>query len=223
MLRIIPGLLKPSEVKEIVDDLETADFVDGKVSAGRKARQVKDNLQLEDGTAESKKLSAMVVQAIQGRSEIADIALPNRVSPILFNRYDAGMEYGLHMDNPLRQGRRGTLRTDFSITIFLSDPESYQGGELVIETEVGPQPVKLNAGDAVLYLSTTLHRVNRIESGTRLAAVAWIESMINDPFRREIIAELNSVRDWLNRQHPNSHEDNVMGKACGNLLRLWSS
>jgi PKHD-type hydroxylase len=223
MLRIIPGLIKPSEVKEIVDDLETADFIDGSATAGRKARQVKNNLQLEEGTAEQQKLSAMVFQAIQGHSEIGKATMPSRVSSILFNRYDAGMEYGWHMDNAIRQLRGGTLRTDVSITIFLSDPSTYQGGELVIETEVGSQPVKLDAGDAVLYSSTTLHRVNPIESGTRLAAVAWIESLIGDPFRREILAELHSVRQWLTEHHPNSQEDNAMAKACGNLVRLWSA
>jgi PKHD-type hydroxylase len=222
-MRIIPGLLKPSEVKEIVDDLETADFVDGSATAGRKARQVKSNLQLEEGTAEQQKLSAMVFQALQDHPEIAMAVIPHRISPILFNRYDAGMEYGWHMDNAVRRGRGGTLRTDVAITVFLSDPSTYQGGELVIETEIGPQPVKLDAGDAVVYSATALHRVNPIESGTRLAAVAWIESLIGDPFRREILAELQTIRQWLTEHHPNSREDNVMAKACGNLLRLWSA
>jgi PKHD-type hydroxylase len=223
MLRVIPELLSSSEVREILDGLETGEFVDGKASAGKKARQVKENLQLRHGTQESDKLSEIVIKGIERSSELAKITLAHRVAPVLFSRYEPGMEYGFHMDSPIRTSKAGPFRTDISMTLFLSDPGSYEGGELVIETELGEQPVKLDAGDAVIYPSISLHRVNRIDSGTRLAAVTWIQSLIGDPAQRQILTELQTVREWMLENHPNSAEDNTLTKIHGILMRLWAS
>ncbi len=222
MMRIIPGLLKPAEVKEIVDELEKSEFVDGRSSAGRKARQVKKNQQLVQGSPKSRELSVIVLRAIDGNSDISKIALPNRVAPILFNRYEPGMEYGFHMDMAIQQSKAGPFRTDISMTLFLSAPDSYQGGELEIETDMGAQQIKLAAGDVLLYASTSLHRVKPVHSGTRLAAVTWFQSLVGDPARRQILYEIQSVRDWLLQNRPNSAEDNTLAKVHGNLLRLWA-
>ena len=222
MLRIIPGLLKPAEVKEIVDELERSEFVDGRSSAGRKARQVKKNQHLVQGSPKCRELSVIVLRAIDGNSDISKIDLPNRVAPILFNRYEPGMEYGFHMDMAIQQSNTGPFRTDISMTLFLSDPGSYQGGELEIDTDLGEQQIKLAAGDALLYPSTSLHRVKPVLSGTRLAAVTWFQSLVGDPARRQILYEVQSVRDWLLKNRPNSAEDNTLAKIPGNLLRLWA-
>jgi PKHD-type hydroxylase len=222
MMRIIPGLLKPAEVREIVDELEKSEFVDGRSSAGRKARQVKKNLHLVQGSQRSRELSTVILRAIEGNSDISKIALPNRVAPILFNRYEPGMEYGFHMDMAIQQSKAGPFRTDISMTLFLSDPGSYQGGELEIDTDLGEQQIKLAAGDALLYPSTSLHRVKPVLSGTRLAGVTWFQSLVGDPARRQILYEVQSVRDWLLENRPNSAEDNTLAKVHGNLLRLWA-
>jgi PKHD-type hydroxylase len=222
MMRIIPGLLKPAEVKAIVDELEKSEFVDGRSSAGRKARQVKKNLHLVQGSQRSRDLSVPILRAIEGNSDISKIALPNRVAPILFNRYEPGMEYGFHMDMAIQQSKAGPFRTDISMTLFLSDPGSYQGGELEIDTDLGEQQIKLAAGDALLYAASSLHRVKPVLSGTRLAAVTWFQSLIGDPARRQILCEVQSVRDWLLENRPNSAEDNALAKVHGNLLRLWA-
>jgi PKHD-type hydroxylase len=222
MMRIIPGLLTPAEVKELVVELETSEFVDGGPSAGRKARLVKKNQHLVQGSQRSRELSAVVLRAIDRNSDISKIALPNRVAPILFNRYEPGMEYGFHMDMAIQQSKAGPFRTDISMTLFLSAPGSYQGGELEIDTDLGEQQIKLAAGDALLYPSTSLHRVKPVLSGTRLAAVTWFQSLVGDPARRQILYEIQSVRDWLLQNRPNSAEDNTLAKVHGNLLRRWA-
>jgi PKHD-type hydroxylase len=222
MMRIIPGLLTPAEVKELVVELERSEFVDGGPSAGRKARLVKKNQHLVQGSQRSRELSAVVLRAIDRNSDISKIALPNRVAPILFNRYEPGMEYGFHMDMAIQQSKAGPFRTDISMTLFLSAPGSYQGGELEIDTDLGEQQIKLAAGDALLYPSTSLHRVKPVLSGTRLAAVTWFQSLVGDPARRQILYEIQSVRDWLLQNRPNSAEDNTLAKVHGNLLRRWA-
>jgi PKHD-type hydroxylase len=222
MMRIIPGLLKPAEVKAIVDALEKSEFVDGRSSAGRKARQVKKNQHLVQGSQRSRDLAVVVLKAIDGNADISKIALPNRVAPILFNRYEPGMEYGFHMDMAIQQSKAGPFRTDISMTLFLSDPRSYQGGELEVDTDLGEQEIKLAAGDALLYPSTSLHRVKPVLSGTRLAAVTWFQSLVGDPARRQILYEVQNVRDWMLKNRPNSVEDNTLAKIHGNLLRLWA-
>ena len=171
MMRIIPGLLKPLEVKEIVDELERSEFVDGRSSAGRRARQVKKNQHLVQGSQRSRELAVVVLKAIDGNADISKIALPNRVAPILFNRYEPGMEYGFHMDMAIQQSKSGPFRTDISMTLFLSDPGSYQGGELEVDTDLGEQEIKLAAGDALLYPSSSLHRVKPVEKIFRWASV----------------------------------------------------
>lgn len=222
MMRIISGLLKPAEARQIVAELEKSEFVDGRASAGRKAREVKNNLHLIQGSQRSRELSAVILRAIDANVDISKVALPNRVAPILFNRYEPGMEYGFHMDMPIQQSKAGPFRTDISMTLFLSDPGSYQGGELEINTDLGEQEIKLAAGDALIYPSTSLHRVKPVVAGTRLAAVTWFQSLVGDPARRQILYEIQSVRDWMFQNHPNSEEDNTLAKVHGNLLRLWA-
>lgn len=145
-------------------------------------------------------------------------ARPKKVPQPIYNRYRPGMHYGRYMDHPIvgRPGER--LRTDMSITIFISDPESYDGGELLIDTENGPKEIKLPAGDAILYPTIHYHEVKPVTKGERLAAVLWIQSLVKEPHQRAMLYELSMVADWLHKQHP----DKQLTKMQMNLLRLWA-
>ena len=143
---------------------------------------------------------------------------PKALTPIILSRYDADMRYGTHVDDALMGG----LRTDVSYTLFLSDPASYEGGELVIESTAGEQPFKLEAGSLVLYPSTTLHRVEPVLSGERLAAVGWVRSLIRDPARRELLFDLETASRQLFEKHGKTGEFDLVTKSATNLLRLWA-
>jgi PKHD-type hydroxylase len=224
MLVQIAALLPPDQVTAMRRRLAAASFADGRMTAGHQSAQVKSNLQLAQDDPIARELSDEVLRALERNPHFISVTLPRHVYPPLFNRYEAGMSFGAHVDNAIRQipGTAHRLRTDISATIFLSAPEEYDGGELVIEDTYGRHSVKLAAGDLVVYPSSSVHRVLAVTRGARVAAFFWIQSMIRDEGDRHLLFDLDtSIRELA--QAGEHNESVVRLTACyHNLLRRWS-
>lgn len=183
MLIAIPQILAAAQLTALRQLIEAAEWTDGTVTSGTQARMVKHNLQLPEDSEAARKGGQMVMAALQANPLFISAALPHRIYPPMFNSYSGGQAFGNHVDNALRV-RAGTdwrVRADLSMTIFLAEPDTYDGGELVIETDFGAQQVKLAAGDGVLYPASSLHRVEPVTRGRRIASFFWIQSMVRDP------------------------------------------
>jgi len=214
-------VLDRSELDVVQRMLAGAPFVDGKLSAGLAAKRVKHNLEVDRNAREIEQLNNLVMGKLVQHPVYRSGALPLRVAAPYYARYTPGMQYGDHVDDPV-MGADGTLyRSDISITVFLSDPAGYDGGELVINTPFGEQQVKLPAGDAVMYPSSSLHRVAEVTRGERLVAVTWLQSLVRDPARRELLHELNSVRERLLANTPETEDAKLINKTYVNLVRMW--
>ncbi|NJK72899.1 MAG: Fe2+-dependent dioxygenase [Microcoleus sp. SU_5_6] len=223
MILCIGGVLSATDIDAINSILQTAKFVDGKTTAGWHARLVKHNSQLQDDGSEAvKHLQTLLSQALQRNSLFQMAVLPKVVRPVLFSRYETGMSYGSHVDNAV-MGRSELMRSDVSLTLFLSEPESYEGGELVIESSHGEQGYKLAAGSMITYPSTALHRVEPVTAGTRLAAVTWVQSLVRDAAQREILFDLDTARQLLFQKSGKTSEFDLIAKSYANLLRQWIS
>lgn len=222
MLLIVPGVLKPDELALARSWLAAARFVDGKASAGAAARRVKRNLEAERGAAELERLDEMVMGNLARHPAYRGGALPLHAATPLYIRYQAGMEYGEHLDDPIMGAGGVMYRSDVAVTVFLSAPEEYDGGELVIRGAAGEQTVKLPAGDAVLYPAGTIHRVNPVTRGERLVAVTWVQSVVRDAARRELLYGLNLAREKLLAGAPGAEETAQVNAAYLNLIRMWS-
>lgn len=218
----VPKLLKPELLKEVQSALKAAVFTDGRATAGALAKGVKHNLQVNwERTPGRERLQGAVMAAITENLLVRAAVLPRKVLAPLFNKHGPGMGYGAHMDNPI-QGGSVLLRTDVSVTIFLSDPAAYQGGELVMATPLGEARAKLPAGDAVFYPSNGLHRVENVSAGERLAAVTWVQSMVADPSKRELLHDVDAAYRQVATRDPNSEEARLLLKTYGNLIRMWA-
>jgi len=193
MIVHIPKLLELSELAEFRKVLDGARWVDGRVTAGHQSVRVKNNQQLEESSREARELGDRVLRALERSPLFMTAALPLRVFPPLFNRYSEGMGFGLHVDNSIRQvtGTAHRIRTDVSATLFLSDPDEYEGGELIIEDAYGAHSAKLPAGDLVVYPASSLHRVTPVRSGARVASFFWVQSMIRSDAHRTLLFELD--------------------------------
>jgi len=213
---VIGNVLSAEEVDLVRATLAQATFVDGRETAGFAARQVKHNRQISDRKAET--VRKLVEERILAHDVFALAVRPKALTPILFSRYEPGMRYGSHVDDPLMQG----LRTDVSFTLFLSDPESYDGGELVIEGASGEDAAKLVAGSLIAYPSTALHRVAEVTRGERLAAVGWARSYVRDGAQRELLFELDTARRQLFAREGKSAEYDLVSKSLANLMRMWA-
>jgi len=221
MILCIADVLTKEELSVILDQLKEAEFVEGKTTAGEYVRDVKNNQQLKAGTAIASELKSLVLEAIKRNKLFQMAARPKAICPVLFSRYEVGMYYGSHFDNAL-MGNEDFYRTDVSLTLFLSSPETYQGGELVIETYHGEQAFKLKAGSMIVYPSSTLHRVETVTEGTRWAAVTWVQSLIRDPFEREILFDLDTSRQAIFHKYGKTSEFDLIAKTQANLLRKWA-
>ena len=224
MLVRLPGILAPQEAIALRERLLATGWADGKVTAGFQSGPVKENLQIGPDTAEGRALGDIVMRALEASPAFMSAALPARVFPPLFNRYDEGMSFGMHVDNAVRQvpatGHR--LRTDLSATLFLSDPDSYDGGDLVIEDTYGTHRVKLPAGDMVLYPSRSLHRVETVTRGSRIASFFWMQSMVKSRDHREMLYDLDrSVQELGAAGEPNDPTIVRLTGLYHNLLREW--
>jgi PKHD-type hydroxylase len=224
MLLAIPGVLSSPELVEARRILDKADWVDGRVTAGHQSVRAKDNLQLAEGSEAARRLGEMVVGALQRSPLLVSAALPLRVFPPLFNRYEGGQSFGTHVDNAVRQvpGTPHRLRTDLSATLFLSEPAEYDGGELVVEDTYGVHSAKLPAGQLILYPATSLHHVRPVTRGTRLASFFWIQSMVRDDGQRTLLFDLDTAIQRLGADHPEHASAVQLTGVYHNLLRRWA-
>lgn len=224
MLLQIPDVLTASQVMEARRLLDAADWVDGRVTAGHQSARAKDNLQLPEGHSVAQQLGEWIVSALGQNALFISAALPQRIFPPLFNRYQGGQSFGTHVDNAIRQvtGTAHRIRTDLSATLFFSNPDEYEGGELVIEDTYGVQAVKLPAGHMVLYPSTSLHHVQPVTRGARVCSFFWLQSMIRDDGQRTLLFDLDVAIQRLNQDvadHPSLVQ---LTGVYHNLLRRWA-
>lgn len=221
MVAHIRGLLSKEQVSHIARTLFSAQFADGSASGGPLGEDIKKNKQMSPNSPEYRELSQMVLATVRANEIFAVTALPRRVLSPIFAAYAPGDKYGRHVDAAL-MGPWPGMRTDLSMTIFLNAPDAYEGGELVIETAFGDQIYKHASGDAVLYPTHYMHRVNPVTSGRRLAIIIWIESMVRDPDKREVIADLAEAMDILVRSDADGEAVRKLEKGRLNLLRMWA-
>lgn len=223
MLRI-PALLTPEEVRECRQAMEAADWQDGRTTAGYLAARVKSNLQLPVDSPLAQKMGTLILDKLSRNPLYLSAALPLRVLPPRFNRYEGGGTYGNHIDNALFviPGTAIKVRTDVSTTVFFSDPDEYEGGELVIEDTFGHQSVKLAAGDAILYPGTSLHRVNPVTQGTRYASFFWTQSLVQSDEQRRLLFDLDQSIQQLTADCPDHPRLSALSGTYHNLLRMWS-
>jgi PKHD-type hydroxylase len=225
MLIQIPELLAAAELAEVRRLIDRADWIDGNATSGAQAALAKRNRQLpEDGPA-AKKAGELVLDALGRNSLFMAAALPAKVWPPLFNRYGSGEQFGLHVDNAVRLKRGGLerLRSDLSATLFLTEPETYEGGELTVEDTYGAHAVKLGAGDLILYPASSLHHVTPITSGERVAAFFWVQSMIRDDAQRRVLFDMDVAVQRLGGELGQAHASVVaLTGTYHNLLRMWA-
>ena len=224
MLLHIQNVLDASQLAEMAARLNAAAWLDGRRTAGPQSARVKNNVQLDEGSAEARALGQVVVGALERHPIFISAALPRHIFPPLFNRYGEGMEFGPHIDNAIRwvPGTPHRMRTDLSATLFLSEPETYGGGELVIQDSFGEHAVKLPAGDMVLYPANSLHHVKCVTHGARTAAFFWVQSMVRDDANRTLLFELDSAIRLLGHETPDSASLVRLTGCYHNLVRQWA-
>ncbi len=220
MLYRISGVLGRSQLERVAQLLAQARFVDGRLSAGMAAERVKQNEELDPSSADMDTLNRVVMGSLVSHPEFKSAVLPHRVAVPFYARYAPGMRYGDHVDDPVMGPSGGRYRSDVSVTVFLND--NYQGGSLVIQTAFGPREVKMPAGDAVVYPSSSRHHVAEVTDGERLVAVTWVQSMVRDESRRELLHELNQAREKLLKERPDAEETAAVDTAYVNLVRMWA-
>jgi PKHD-type hydroxylase len=224
MLLAIPAVLSAEQVAEARRVLEAAPWIDGRATAGHQSVRAKDNEQIPEDSEAARQLGEMVVGALQRSPLFVSAALPLRVFPPLFNRYRGGQAFGTHVDNAIRQapGTPHRLRTDLSATLFLSGPDEYEGGELVVEDTFGVHDVKLPAGHLILYPASSLHHVRPVTRGARVASFFWIQSMVRDDGARTLLFDLDTAIQGLGRDHPDHPSTVQLTGVYHNLLRRWA-
>lgn len=222
MLVILTRVLDTVVLERVHSLLAALPFVDGRSSAGGDARRVKHNEEADPADQRVQELNRLVLLPMYRHRLFQAAAMPRRLSGAFFARYQAGMHYGPHVDDPVMGPEGGRYRSDVSMTVFLNPAADYQGGELVVETEYGEQQVKLDAGDAVVYPSSSLHRVAAVTRGERMVAVAWAESMVREPERRRLLYDLHQVEDALRAADPDADVTRRTGRVRANLMRMWA-
>jgi PKHD-type hydroxylase len=221
MMLCIPEVLTRAELERLRTALAGAEFADGKATAGYRGRRVKNNLQLSRENAVGKDIAPIIEQALWRNATFGWAVWPKQIRGILFSRYEPGMGYGNHVDNAI-MGKASLWRSDIAFTLFLADPTDYDGGELIIESPLGAQEVKLAAGEAVVYPASSVHRVAEVTRGQRLAAVGWVQSQVRDPAQREILYDLERIKRLLAERLPDAPETDLAFKTQSNLLRMWA-
>ena len=221
MLIQIPAVLNSGELESLRRTVKEAPFEPGIVTALPGARGVKRNLQLKPDSEAMRACVPVVVGALRRNPLFFSAALPAKIFGVIFNRYDVGMEYGDHFDTAI-VAAQSTMRSDIAGTLFLSAPEDYDGGELVIQDSFGAHRVKLPAGNMIVYPASSLHRVEPVTRGSRIAAVLWVQSLVRDEGRRRILFDLDLVIGKLAKATPGSAEVQTLSSAYHNLLRMWA-
>jgi PKHD-type hydroxylase len=224
MLLQIPDVLTPAQVADARRLLDQAEWTDGRITAGHQSTRAKHNQQLPEAHPVAEQIGDVILTALQRHPLFVAAALPLRVFPPLFNRYEGGQAFGTHVDNAIRQisGTGHRIRTDLSATLFLSDPEDYEGGELLVEDTYGVHSVKLPAGHLVLYPSTSLHRVEPVTRGARVASFFWIQSMVRDDGERTLLFDLDMAIQRVNQDLPEHPSAVQLTNVYHNLLRRWA-
>ena len=222
MLLTIPEVFDKQKLENIQDLLSKMTFHDGKLSAGKNARNVKHNEEIQASRQQQEYLDQLIMTTLANNAIFRDAVLPHQVSQPVIARYTKGMQYGNHIDDPIMGGAGGRFRADVALTLFLNAPEDYSGGELIIETTFGTQQVKLPAGDVVVYPASSVHRVNEVQSGQRLVAVCWIQSLVRNPEKRSILYELAQARDHLMAVQQGETITQQVDHTYVNLVRMWS-
>ncbi|EIJ33584.1 Fe2+-dependent dioxygenase [Thiothrix nivea] len=225
MLICIPNVLSKEQIAHCRAQLDAAEWVDGKTTAGGQAATAKHNLQLAQNSALAEEIGGLILDALAKSPQFISAALPLKIFPPMFNRYEGGGNYGIHVDNAIRYvpGTTVKVRTDVSTTVFFSEPEEYDGGELVIEDNYGAQEVKLAAGDMVVYPSTSLHQVRPVTRGARIASFLWTQSMVRDDGQRTLLYDLDQSIQELSLELGAGHPQTVrLAGIYHNLLRRWA-
>ena len=224
MLLPIPDVLTAEQVAQCHQMLEQAEWADGRITAGHQSARAKDNQQLREDTALAKQLGDVILAALERNSLFMAAALPLKVFPPLFNRYEGGQSFGTHIDNAIRQvpGTPHRVRTDLSATLFFTPPEEYEGGELLIEDTYGMHNIKLPAGHMILYPSSSLHHVRPVTGGARIASFFWIQSMVRDDGKRALLFDLDLAIQGVGSDQPDNPSIVQLTGIYHNLLRRWA-
>jgi PKHD-type hydroxylase len=223
MILNIPELLNTNQLTQAREFLEKADWINGKISAGAQAAQVKNNQEISKDSPSAQKLGQIITTALASNKLFAMAALPVKVSPPAFNRYENQQTYGPHIDNAIRPlPGGGLIRGDISATLFLSNPDEYDGGELAVEDTFGTHQIKLPAGHMVIYPASSLHQVKPITRGARLASFFWIQSIIRNDQQRTLLLDLELATQTLRQSHPQHPSITALVGVYNNLLRQWA-
>jgi PKHD-type hydroxylase len=216
----IPSLLSKEELSQIEDLIRKANFVDGKLTASFAAREVKNNQQIDANDNLINEINNLLASIIQNNQLFNTIAMPKTIHPFLVSKYGPGQYYGWHVDSPAMGNP--VVRTDLAMTIFLSDPDNYEGGELVLQTGAGVVSLKPPKGDAIVYPCQYLHGVNAVQRGERLAAVTWIQSIVRSPDQRQLLLQLSQVHSMIAQKDKQSAEAQLLLQTYSNLWRMWA-
>jgi len=224
MLIRIAQVLSAEQVRECRELLDAADWIDGATTAGHLTKAAKRNLQLSEDSGTARQIGDFILTLLGQSQEFIAAALPNRIYPPMFNCYQAEGEFNDHVDNAIRKvpGTPVKIRTDISMTLFLSEPDEYDGGELIIQDTYGQQCVKFDAGDIVLYPSTSVHRVTPVTRGRRLASFFWLQSLVRSQEHRRLLYDLDRSIQALHQENPDNPEVVRLTGIYHNLLREWS-
>ncbi|MEQ8178058.1 MAG: Fe2+-dependent dioxygenase [Amphiplicatus sp.] len=225
MMLHIPEVLTKEAVGRLRALIDAGEWVDGNITSGPQSALAKRNMQLSEMSPQASEAGAVVLSALEKNLMFIAAALPSRVFPPLFNRYEGGQTFAAHIDNAVRRNRAGDvkIRTDLSATLFLAEPDSYDGGELVVEDTYGAHSAKLPAGDMILYPASSLHRVEPVTKGARVASFFWIQSMVREDSRRSLLFDMDIAIQLLARDLGQGHPQLVtLTGTYHNLLRMWS-
>jgi PKHD-type hydroxylase len=224
MLLQVPDVLTPEQVAQCRQTLEQAEWIDGRVTAGYQSARTKDNLQLPEDHPAARQLGELILATLQNNALFMAAALPLKVFPPLFNRYQGGQSFGTHVDNAVRQvtGTPHRVRTDLSATLFFTGPDEYDGGELLVEDTYGTHNIKLPAGNLILYPSTSLHHVRPVTGGARIASFFWIQSMVRDDGQRTLLFDLDMAIQRITQDVPDHPSAVQLTGVYHNLLRRWA-
>lgn len=220
MIITVENVLENNHFNGLINYLETAHFIDGKLTAGWHAKLVKNNTQLPASDQQIQDFRSTIIKALKNNTLFQMVVQPKVIHSLLFSRYDQGMFYGQHTDNAI-MGGDDFIRADVSFTLFLSDPNCYEGGELVIEYGGQQQSYKLPQNSLIAYPSSTLHQVQPVTKGSRLVVVGWVRSLIRSTEQRELLFDLDTVRRSIFKQYGKTPEFDLLSKTYSNLLRLW--
>lgn len=218
----IPALLDEKALEAVDAIVASGRFADGRESAGVASKGTKRNLQLELVGEQRERLLSVIGSAVSANVKIRAAVLPRRITVPIVSRFDPGMAYGWHIDNPVMANGSEPVRSDVACTIFLSNPDDYEGGELIVQTSTGEAHVRLPRGHAFLYPATSRHRVSEVMRGERLAVVFWIQCLVADAAKRELLNDLNLAYETVMRENPNSEGLQPVQRVHANLVRMWS-